>query len=104
MGPPRSTFRVRTGMATPTRGYDDFLIQNSLDYFKVVKASFENAGQAVPINIYGSVTNPTVPTYIYPNNCGATGVWNNLDPSTYSYPDNLIMRGSPGTNWWKAVF
>ncbi len=32
-GPPRTTLRVRTGMTTPTRGYDDFLIQNSLEYF-----------------------------------------------------------------------
>ena len=104
VGPPRTTFRVRYGMSQPVRGYDDFLIQNSLDYFKVVRASFQNAGERTPINIYGDSLNPTVPKYIYPNNCGATGVCNNLDPSTYSYPDNLIMPGSNGTNWWKAVF
>jgi TonB-dependent starch-binding outer membrane protein SusC len=34
-GPPRATLRARTGIATPTRGYDDFLITNSLDYFAV---------------------------------------------------------------------
>ena len=60
-GPPRSTLRLRTGMASPVRGYDDFLIGNSLDYFQVVKASYENAGDTVPTNIFGSVTNPTVP-------------------------------------------
>jgi TonB-linked SusC/RagA family outer membrane protein len=27
-----------------------------------------------------------------------------VDPNTYSFPNNLIMAGSPGTNWWKAVF
>ncbi|NUQ94356.1 MAG: SusC/RagA family TonB-linked outer membrane protein [Gemmatimonadaceae bacterium] len=103
VGPPRTNFRVRQGWSQPVAGYDDMLIQNSLDYFQVVKASFQNAGQPVPTNIYGSVTNPTVPAYIWPNNCG-TGPCTTVDPSTYSYPNNLIMRGSPGTNWWKAVF
>ena len=43
-GPPSMTFTARTGLATPTRGYDDFLITNSLDYFQIVKASYANAG------------------------------------------------------------
>ena len=108
VGPPRSNLRLRTGVASPTRGYDDFLITNSLEYYKVLKATYENAGQAVPTNIYGSSSNPTVPTYIWPNNCGASGTaactTADVDPSTYSYPNNLIMRGSQGTNWWKEVF
>ncbi|HEX2781256.1 MAG TPA: SusC/RagA family TonB-linked outer membrane protein [Gemmatimonadaceae bacterium] len=104
VSPPRTNFRIRTGWAQPTRGYDDFLILNSLDYFKVVRASFQNAGQPTPVNIYGDSLNPSVPAYIWPNNCGTTGVCSTVDPSTYSYPGNLIMRGSPGTNWWKAVF
>ncbi|MFL5560782.1 MAG: SusC/RagA family TonB-linked outer membrane protein, partial [Gemmatimonadaceae bacterium] len=103
VGPPRTSLRVRQGWAQPTNGYDSFLIQNSLDYFKVVRAAFENAGQPVPTNIYGSVTNPTVPKYIFPNNC-STNPCQNVDLSTYSYPNNLIMPGSQGTNWWKAVF
>lgn len=103
VGPPRTNFRVRQGWAQPVAGLDDMLIQNSLDYFQVVKAAFQNAGQPVPTNIYGSVTNPTVPAYIWPNPCG-TGPCTTVDPSSYSYPNNLIMRGSPGTNWWKAVF
>jgi TonB-linked SusC/RagA family outer membrane protein len=106
-GPARTTLRLRTGVATPTNGYDQMLITNSLDYFQVVKASYQNAGLAVPTNIYGSVTNPVVPAYIFPNNCGpsgAAGVCQSVDVSTYSYPNNLIMPGSQGTNWWKAVF
>ena len=47
------------------RGYDDFLITNSLDYFQVVKASYVNAGLPVPTNIYGDPNNPTVPAYIF---------------------------------------
>lgn len=102
-GPPRMTLRVRTGVASPVRGYDDFLIQNSLDYFEVVRQSHVNAGQAPPTNIYGNPNSPTVPQYIWPNNC-TPNPCSNVDPSTYSYPLNLIMPGSAGTNWWKAVF
>ena len=105
-GPPRATLRVRTGVATPTRGYDDILIQNSLDYFQVVKQSYLNAGyklSEIPSNIYGDANSPAVPKYIWPNNCGA-GPCASVDESSYSFPNSLIMRGSPGTNWWKAVF
>jgi TonB-dependent starch-binding outer membrane protein SusC len=108
VGSPRTNFRVRQGWAQPTRGYDDFLLGNSLDYFQVLKTSYQNAGQTVPLNIFGSLTNPKVPDYIWPNNCGSSGTspCTNADiaASSYSYPNNLIMRGSPGTNWWKAVF
>jgi TonB-linked SusC/RagA family outer membrane protein len=91
-------------MASPVRGYNDFLLQNSLDYFKVFAQSYINAGKPVPLNIYGSVTNPSVPAYIWPNNCAGTGVCTSVDPSTYSYPSSLIMPGSQGTDWWGAVF
>jgi TonB-linked SusC/RagA family outer membrane protein len=112
LGSPRTTVRLRTGVATPTRGYDDFLLTNSLDYFQVVKQSYLNAGLAVPTNIYGDPNNPTVPNYTWPNNCGplsATGAatpgpCSTVDPNTYSYPSSLIMPGSAGTNWWGAVF
>ena len=103
VGPPRTNFRVRQGWSQPVAGYDDMLIQNSLDYFKVVRASFQNAGQPTPINIYGDSLNPKVPAYIWPNNCSPNPC-TTVDPSSYSYPNSLIMRGSPGTNWWKAVF
>ncbi|HEU4748613.1 MAG TPA: SusC/RagA family TonB-linked outer membrane protein [Gemmatimonadaceae bacterium] len=116
-GPPRVTFRARTGMATPVRGYDDFLITDALEYFEVVKRSYENAGQAVPTNIYGNPNAPTVPQYIWPNNCTvptpdcapvtAVDQWGRpttLNAAAYSYPRSLIMPGSAGTNWWDAVF
>jgi TonB-dependent starch-binding outer membrane protein SusC len=111
-GPPRATLRVRTGVANPVRGYDDFLILNSLDYFEIVKRSYQNAGQAVPTNIYGSVTAPTVPRYIWPNDCGplaadgskTPGPCANVNEASYAFPNSLIMPGSTGTNWWGAVF
>jgi len=102
-GQRQATLEVRTGVATPTRGYDDILTVNSLDYFQVVKTAHENAGLAVPRNIYGDPNNPSVPAYIWPNN-GVSPTTDTLDTSGYSWPGNLIMAGSPGTNWWKAVF
>src|SRR5713226_5731152 len=97
------TLDVRTGVAMPVRGYDDILTLNSLDYFKVVRTAYQNAGLKTPTNIYGDSLNPQVPAYIWPNNC-TPNPCSNLDLSTYSYPGTLIMPGSAGTNWWKAVF
>ncbi|HEY7194434.1 MAG TPA: SusC/RagA family TonB-linked outer membrane protein, partial [Gemmatimonadales bacterium] len=110
-GQQQITLDVRTGVATPTHGYDEILMQNSLDYFQVVKTSYINSGNAVPRNIYGDPNAPSIPAYIWPNDgvsqsCGAPGAGCGtiVDPSTYVYPNNLIMQGSPGTDWWKAVF
>jgi TonB-dependent starch-binding outer membrane protein SusC len=110
-GPPRVTFSARTGLSSPTRGYDDFLITNSLDYFQVVKASYVNAGRAkdIPTNVYGDPNNPTIPAYEFaaPGTFTGTDAFGRpigVDVSKYSYPNSLIMPGSTGTNWWKAVF
>ena len=100
------TLDVRTGVATPTKGYNDILELNSLRYFDVVRVAYQNSGQAVPTNIYGNVNNPSVPAYIFPNNC-VPNPCPNVDPSTYAVtPDGqrLIMPGSAGTDWWDAVF
>lgn len=105
-GPPRATLKVRTGIATPTRGYDDFLILDALQYFEIVKQSYLNAGypiDSIPNNIYGNANNPQVPKYIWPNNCNPNPC-SNVNEANYSYPNNLIMPGSTGTNWWEAVF
>ncbi len=108
-GPPKATLRVRTGIASPVRGYDDFLITNALDYFQVVKQSYQNAGIAVPTAVYGDPANPTIPKYIYAEPGTATafdafGRPTAVDPTKYSYPRSLIIPGSSGTNWWSALF
>jgi TonB-linked SusC/RagA family outer membrane protein len=109
-GPPKTTVRVRSGVANPTKGYDDILLTNANDYFQVFKQSYLGAGypiDSIPSNIYGSASSPTIPKYIWPNNCGpkaSPGVCSNVDPASYSYPGSLIMPGSPGTDWWKEVF
>jgi TonB-dependent starch-binding outer membrane protein SusC len=99
---PQFSLDVRTGIAAPVRGYDDILILDALEYFQIVKQSYENAGLPVPANIYGDPNNPTVPAYIWPNN--GVDQTTTVDEDSYSFPNNLIMPGSAGTNWWKAVF
>jgi TonB-linked SusC/RagA family outer membrane protein len=107
IGSPRTNVSLRTGVASPTNGYDSFLLTDALAYYQVVVKSYQNAGLIPPLNIFGSASNPTLPKYIWPNNCGPAGKagpCNTVDPSTYSYPGTLIMPSSAGTNWWKAVF
>ncbi len=94
---------VKTGVASSVRGVDDYIQLDALAYFQVVKASYENAGLAVPRHVYGDPNNPSVPAYIWPNN-GVSQTTDTLNTSSYAFPTNLIMPGSAGTNWWKAVF
>jgi TonB-dependent starch-binding outer membrane protein SusC len=105
-GPPQVTLRVRSGVASPVRGYNDMLLTNALDYFKVVRASYQNAGIKTPTNIYGDSLSPSVPQYIFAQGA-ATDQWGrpvNVNTASYSYPNSLIMPGSTGTDWWGAVF
>ena len=103
---------VRTGVASPTHGLDDILMQSSLDYFHVIKRSYNNAGQPLPPEvraIYGDPANPQVPRYTYVDPSAITSVDSFGRPvlvneAAYAYPNVLIMPGSAGTNWWKAVF
>ena len=109
---------VRTGVASPTRGYDDFVMLNSLQYFEVIKRSYQNARRKIPAEvmaIYGDTNNPQVPAYVYVNPAAynTADTWGrplNVDETKYSYPGpgnkgaTLIMPGSAGTNWWDAVF
>src|SRR5438093_3070564 len=114
-GPRSMTLDVRTGVSSPTHGYDDFLMLDALQYSQVVKRGYINAGDTIPdavkaiygVDKFGN--NPSVPAYIFPNN-GHSQTTDTLDLSTYAYPGpgnkgtTLIMPGSAGTNWFKAVF
>jgi TonB-dependent starch-binding outer membrane protein SusC len=108
-GAPKATLRVRTGVASPVNGYDDILLTNSLDYFQMMKVRFLNAGLPVPTTVFGDPNNPTIPNFTFaaPSTIltkDAFGRVATVDPSKYSYPNNLIEPGSAGTDWWKAVF
>ncbi len=104
---------LRTGVATPTRGYDNFVMTDPLQYYQVIKRQYHNAGRGVPgdtRSLYGDTLNPSIPafTYIDPSvtilTTDAFGRPLTVDRSGYSYPNALIMPGSSGTDWWKAVF
>ena len=101
-GKTRVSYNAYAGVQTPTKGYDDILIQDALDYAQVVIRGHRNAGLDVPTNIYGNPDNPTVPKYTWPND--GVNQTNSVDESTYSFPDNLIMPASSGTNWWDELF
>lgn len=89
----------RYGVQTPVRGYDQILMQDPQEYAQFVFDSYNNANLTPPSNLYGSGASPVLPSYIFPDG----GV--SVDESTYSYPDNLIMRANPnGTNWWGETF
>jgi TonB-linked SusC/RagA family outer membrane protein len=114
----QASLDVRTGVATPTRGYDDFVMTDALQYFQAAKRSWVNSGQPVSDDltlIFGDPDNPTIPPYIYvfEDAILATDAWGrpiSVDESMYAFPgpDNggstLIMPASAGTNWWDAVF
>jgi TonB-linked SusC/RagA family outer membrane protein len=110
-GPPRMTLSARSGLSSPTKGLDDILITNAMDYFAVMKASYANAKRDIPTNVYGDSLNPSLPNFIYagPLTNPVTNQWGQVvsaDASKYAYPNDksLIMPASTGTNWWKAVF
>ena len=100
-GAAKVSLDVNLGVATPVNGYDKILIQDALDYHEVMRQSFVNAGQPVPENIFGNPNSPSIPNYIWPND--GVNQTMTVDESTYSYPDNLIMPASAGTNWWDAL-
>ena len=110
-----ATLDLRTGVATPTRGYDDIVMTDPLQYFQVIKRSYHNAGLGIPgdaRSLYGDTLNPSLPafTYIDPSvailTTDAYGRPLTVDPNGYSYPNALVMPGpsGSGTDWWKAVF
>jgi TonB-dependent starch-binding outer membrane protein SusC len=103
---------LRTGVASPVGGYNDFLILDALEYHEVVMRSHRNAGVGTPTNIYGNPDNPSVPNYIWPND----GNNQTMDLAQFGFtegdylygdPNNInqqFMPASTGTDWWDAVF
>lgn len=97
------TFDASVGVQTPVKGMDSYLMQDPLQYAEVIRRSHENANLDPPTNIFGpNLSNPSIPNYIWPND--GVNQTQTVDESTYSFPDNLIMPSSPGTNWWDEVF
>ena len=103
-GKPKITYDTYFGTQGHERGWDDILIQNPADYARIFYESYTNQGQLPgEANIYGTSGTPVLPDYIYvcPDCRDANG---NVDESTYSYPNNLIMQSNlEGTNWWEET-
>lgn len=104
-GKAKLTVDVNVGVQNPVKGYDKILMQDPLDYHEIIKRSHEGAfpdALEVPQNIFGDPNNPSIPNYIWPND--GENQTMSVDESTYSFPDNLIMPASQGTNWWDEAF
>lgn len=92
-GRTKVTYDGYAGVQTPVGGFNDFMVKDPRDY-----ARFHMARNPGVVGFYGGdPNNPVIPEYFYPEG-GA-------DPSTYSHPDNIIMRSNPeGTDWWDVIF
>lgn len=106
-GQPKIEYSGYYGVQQATRGYDEFMIKTSQEYAELVYQSNNNPGlwpladNSTIARIYGRGPKPVLPDYINPLPALAGQP---VNPGTYSYPDNLIMRANKqGTNWWDAV-
>ncbi len=95
------------GMQQPGgKSYDNQLITSSAEYAHLLYLTYKNAG-LWPLKpddfisrVYGTGAEPVLPQYINPLPAVAGGPIN----TTYNYPDNLVMKASPGTHWWDVAF
>ncbi|MEQ8474236.1 MAG: SusC/RagA family TonB-linked outer membrane protein [Marinoscillum sp.] len=86
------------GVTNPIAGYDDIMITDPYDLAEAYSQYWGNSSTPMTAdNYYYQYTQDgTLPDYMYP--IGNDG---DIDESTYSWPDNLIMRANKdGTNWW----
>lgn len=105
-GAPRVDLSTYYGLQSASKTYEDQLLKTSAEYAQLVYESYKNPGLwPQPSNTntartYGVGPTPVLPQYVnpLPTNPG--------DPinTTYNYPNNLVMKASPGTNWWDALF
>ncbi|MCG8512555.1 MAG: SusC/RagA family TonB-linked outer membrane protein, partial [Halanaerobiales bacterium] len=99
-GEPKISFDARYGVQKTINKLD---LMNTQEYGEMLFLEMRNAGLSPGdpgwgTQQYGNGASPVIPTYTNP-------VANSVDESTYSYPDNLIMRASvPGTDWYDEIF
>jgi TonB-dependent starch-binding outer membrane protein SusC len=105
-GAPRVDASTYYGAQTASKTYEDQMLKTSAEYADLVFQSYNNAGQwpqatnSNTARTYGVGPAPVLPQYVNPLPALAGGTIN----TTYNYPNNLVMKASPGTNWWDAVF
>jgi len=101
-GQPQLTYDGYVGMQKTTKRYD---LLNSKDRLALEWESLQNAFtirgvDGVPEHAqFGKGSTPSIPNYLTTN--GAQGS-TNIDPNSYSYPDNQIVPFSD-TDWWDEV-
>jgi TonB-dependent starch-binding outer membrane protein SusC len=107
-GQPKIEYSGYYGVQTAVNRLDDILLSTSAEYMDVVYKSYKNNGQwplaagTLTARIYGIGPKPVLPDYVNPLPAVAGG--GPVNPGTYSYPNNLIMRANKqGTNWWEAI-
>jgi TonB-linked SusC/RagA family outer membrane protein len=94
------------GMQSAVKTYEDQLLKTAAEYADLIYQSYKNPGlwpqpaNTLTARTYGVGPTPVLPAYVNPLPTLPGGPIN----TTYSYPDNLVMKASPGTNWWDAVF
>jgi TonB-dependent starch-binding outer membrane protein SusC len=94
------------GTQASVKTYQDQMIKTSAEYADLIYQSYKNPGQwpQAPTTLtgrtYGVGATPVLPAYVNPLPATPGGPIN----TTYNYPDNLVMRASPGTDWWAACF
>lgn len=98
------------GVQSAAKGLDQTLLKTAQEYADLIFQAYNNAGQwpqpdnSIIARIYGTGSRPVLPQYVNPLPSYAGDPNFSVDPASYSYPNNQIMRASAGTNWWKAVF
>jgi len=99
-GKTKLTYDGYVGTQKAVKGYDDFLIQNPVDY-----AKWQIAKNPAEAAFYGGdAANPKIPAYFYPVNSNLTQKAS-YDESAYNFPNNIIMKTNPsGTDFWKETF
>lgn len=108
-GIPKIEYTGYYGGQTAVKGYDEFMLRTSAEYADLTFQSYNNSATPIaslPSNsfitrVYGNGVKPVIPIYINPIPAVAGGP---VNPGTYNYPNNLIMKANQqGTNWWDAV-
>jgi len=105
-GQPRVDVSSYYGQQAAVKTYQDQMIKTSAEYADLIFQSYKNPGQwpqgnkTLTSRTYGMGATPVLPQYVNPLPDSAGASINTV----YNYPNNLVMRASPGTDWWAAVF
>ena len=96
---PSVSFNATRGFSRPDHLYD---LLNTQEHAEMEWLIFQNRGVAPSHPQYGSGATPRIPDYIRP--AGTMEGDPAVDPSNYSYPDNLITRANKeGTDWLEEI-